>query len=209
MSSLSASLSVPRAPTQRRGQERFELVLSAARELLAQEGMAGFSIPALADRLGFTRTSIYNFFPTPYSILNELARRELDALGGHLLEAVAPRSNLAWDAQVRLTVSAAARYYEENPVARMLVLGGAQTDESYHAQAVTIDRLGEVSRQMFAAAGIRLPRKPVDVMVLAVDIGTACLRHSVLLHGRISNAYRDEAARVMVRYLAPYADEAT
>lgn len=204
MSSITASLSTPRVPTQRRGQERFELVLSEARELLAQEGMAGFSIPILADRLGFTRTSIYNFFPTPYSVLNELAKRELDALGRYLLEAVLPRAGLSWETQVQKTVHAAARYYEENPVARMLILGGAQTDESYHAQAVTIDRLGDVSRQMFAAVGIRLPRKPVDVMVLAVDIATACLRHSVLMHGRITSAYRDEAARVMVMYLTPY-----
>lgn len=204
MNDLQAGLSAPRAPLQQRGQARFELVLEEAQKLLLEQGMAGFSIPALAERLGFTRASIYNFFPTPYAVLNELAKRELLALEQRLLQLTAERPPVSWKEQVRYTVDAAAAFHDERPVARLLILGGMQTDESYRAQAITIGHLGNLSQRLFAEAGIALPREPVDVMVLAVDLGTACFRHSMLLHGRITDAYREEATRVMLRYLTPY-----
>ncbi|WP_162932664.1 TetR/AcrR family transcriptional regulator [Solimonas sp. K1W22B-7] len=204
MNDLQAGLSAPRAPLQQRGQARFELVLEEARKLLIEQGMAGFSIPVLAERLGFTRASIYNFFPTPYAVLNELARRELQDMEQRLVALPAAHPPMSWTEQVRLTVDTAARFHNERPVARLLILGGAQTDESYRAQAMTIDHLGSLSQRLFADAGILLPREPVDVMVLAVDLGTTCFRHSVLLHGHITDAYREEATRAMLRYLTPY-----
>lgn len=197
--------SAARAPLQSRGQARFETVLDAARALLADEGFAGFSIPALAERLGFTRASIYNFFPTPFAVLNELARRELLALEERLRPLGDNRSS-AWTEQIRLTVREVARFYRERPVAQLLILGGPLTDESYRAQALTIEHLGGLSQRMFEAAGVRLPEKPVDVMVVAVEIGTTCLRHSVYRHGKITPAYVEEAAEAMIRYLAPYVE---
>jgi AcrR family transcriptional regulator len=204
MDDLRPERSAARAPTQLRGQARFEIVLDAARQLLGEQGFAGFSIPALAEHLGFTRASIYNFFPTPYAILNELARRELQALEAHLVRRMARLKPSAWRDRIRLTVGEAARFYNQNPVARLLVLGGSLTDEGYRAQAVTIQHLGGLSQRMFADAGIALRREPVDVMVLAVELGVACFRHSVFAHGRITPAYEAEAAEVMTRYLEPY-----
>jgi len=204
MNDLQAGLSAPRAPLQQRGQARFELVLEEAHKLLNEQGFAGFSIPVLAERLGFTRASIYNFFPTPYAVLNELARRELQALEARLTEVVAAEPALSWKARIRRTVEETAQFYAERPVAQLLILGGSVTDESYHAQAMTIQHLGGLSQRMFVDAGVALPQAPVDVMVLAVELGAACMRHSVLLHGRITPAFREEAVRVMLRYLTPY-----
>lgn len=209
MNDLHAGLSAPRAPLQPRGQARFEQVLDAARALLADEGLAGFSIPALAERLGFTRASIYNFFPTPYAVLNELTRRELQLLEERLLALTAAAPELSWQERIRRTVDAAAKFYDERPVAQLLVLGGSLTDEGYRAQALTVQHLGNLSQRLFADAGVRLPRAPVDVMSLAVELGITCFRHSVLLHQRITRAYRDEAVRVMVGYLQPYVRELT
>lgn len=204
MNDLQPGLSAPRAPLQPRGQARFEQVLDASHKLLLEQGLAGFSIPALAERLGFTRASIYNFFPTPYAVLNEMARRELLAMQEQLTQVVAAEPNLSWKQRIRRTVEEATRFYEERPVARLLILGGSVSDENYQAQAMTIQYLGGLSQRMFVEAGIALPQVPVDVMVLAVELGTACLRHSVLLHGRVTPAFREETVKVMLRYLTPY-----
>ena len=69
--------------------ERFDQVLDAAEELLREEGLSGFSIPVLAERLEFTRASIYKFFPTPYAVLNELTVRYLGELEKQLGERAA------------------------------------------------------------------------------------------------------------------------
>jgi len=203
------NLSLAREPLQQRGQERFEAVLSESVRLLKEAGVAGFSIPVLAERLGFTRTSIYNFFPTPYAILNELARRELVAMEAYIARHAAKRGKRSWKEQIRVTVDAATRYYDENPVAQMLLLGCSQSDETYRAQALTVQHLGRWSKWMFQESGVRLPTQPIDVMELAIELGEHCFRHSVLLHGRITTEFRHEASCVMVRYLEPYVNESS
>lgn len=208
MDDVQPALSTARLPTQQRGQARFEIVLEAARQLLKEAGFAGFSIPVLAERLGFTRASIYNFFPTPYAILNELARRDLEALEDHLVRRISGTRLGGWKERIRFTVSEAARFHNNHPVARLLVLGGTLTDEGYRAQTITIRHLGGLSQRLFADVGIVVPREPVDVMMLAVELGVACFRQSVLLHGRVTPDYESEAAQVMTRYLAPYVRQA-
>lgn len=207
MDDSAPSPSAARTPLQSRGQARFETVLDGARVLLEEQGFAGFSIPALAERLGFTRASIYNFFPTPFAVLNELARRELLALEARLAPMSTNAGQRAWTEQIRRTVREVAQFYREHPIAQLLILGGPLTDESYRAQALTIEHLGGLSQRMFESAGVKLPQKPVDVMVLAVEIGTTCLRHSVFHHGRVTPAYVDEASEAMIRYLAPHVEK--
>ncbi len=200
---------LPRQPLQQRAKERFERVLEEAEALLLQQGLAGFSIPVLAQRLDYPRASIYKFFPTPYAVFNELLRRYLERLEQALYRNSAPLiGRLSWREAATALVTDAAEFHNANPVARLLILGGPVSDESYRAQEITIQHLGGLTRRLFATTGVLLPQQP-DVATLAVDIGTTCFRHSVFLHGEITPAYRDEAAYAMVSYLSRYADPAT
>jgi len=197
-------LATARQPRQQRARERFEQVLACAHELLRAEGLAGFSIPAVAERLGYTRASIYKFFPTPHAVLNELARRSLDALEARL-EKLAPRV-LAdpWPRAMRAMTLEAAAFHNGNPVARLLILGGPVSDESFRVQERTIQRLGELTRALFLMRGLHLPTAKPDAAMLAVDLGTTCFRVSQFLHGRITPEYAEEAVFVMEAYLRRY-----
>jgi AcrR family transcriptional regulator len=207
MNQALSSDALPRRPLQQRAKDRFERVLAEAEALLLETGLGGFSIPLLAGRLGYPRATIYKFFPTPYAVFNELLRRCLAELEETLVREAAPvvAQGLPWREAARLLVTHAAAFHNAKPVARLLILGGPVSDESYRAQEITIQHLGGLARQLLAAVGITLPAEP-DVATLAVDIGTTCFRHSVLLHGEITPAYRDEAVYAMVAYLARYAD---
>lgn len=194
-----------RQPQQTRARERCEQVLEAARALLREEGLASFSIPVLAERLGYTRASIYKFFPTPNAVLNELIQHELARLEAQLALRAGVVLHLPWTDALREVVHEAVAFYNANPVARVLVLGGPVSDDSYRAQEITIQRLGGLTRSLLLMRGIRLPQQSPDAATLAVEIGTACLRLSQYLHGEITPAYRDEAVHAMHAYLARYA----
>jgi AcrR family transcriptional regulator len=198
---------LPRQPHQQRAKDRFERVLEEAEVLLLEAGLNGFSIPLLAERLGYPRATIYKFFPTPYAVFNELLRRCLARLEETLVREAAPvvARNLPWREAARLLVTHAAAFHNADPVARLLILGGPVSDESYRAQEITIQHLGSLTRRLFDTVGVNLPQEP-DVATLAIDIGTTCFRHSVFLHGAITPAYRDEAVYAMVAYLSRYAD---
>jgi AcrR family transcriptional regulator len=193
-----------RKPQQQRARVRCERVLDEARKLLVERGVAEFSIPELAVRLRYSRAAIYNFFPTPSAIFNELTQRYLLELESMLLRNAPGPDTLSWQDGAHAFATLAARFYNQNPAACLLILGGASSNESYVAQALLLQRLGGLVEQRFARRGIALPSSPPNVALLSVEIGTACLRASFFLHGRVTPEYEREAGRAMVSYLAAY-----
>lgn len=197
-----------RQPLQQRSQDRFERILGESEALLLESGLSGFSIPELAKRLDCPRASIYKYFPTHYAVLNELVSRYYAELEGLLTRKAARTSDLSWQQSVEAFVNTAARFYEANPVCRLLLLGGAVTDDAYRAQEITIQHLGNLTRMLLARIGVELPEQPLDVAALAVAIGTTCFRLSFLQHKQITREYREEAAYAMQAYLSRYMDRA-
>jgi AcrR family transcriptional regulator len=193
---------VARQPRQLRARVRFDQVMDAAESLLSEHGLGGFSIPAVADKLGYTRASIYKFFPTPYAVLNELVTRKLGELEQRLMQLAPQVLPQPWPQAMRAMVLKAAAFYNADLVARILVLGGPVTDDSYRAQELTIQRLGGLARELLLTRGIQIPKARPDAAMLLVEVGTTCFRVSQFLHGRITPEYQEEAVAVMQSYLS-------
>lgn len=196
-------LDVVRRPTQQRARARFERILEEAECVLRDGGLSAFSIPVLAQRLGYTRGSVYAYFPTPHALLGELASRHLSALEvmfGAQLEALRA---VGWRGGIGLVADHAALFYNARPVASLLLLGGGASDASLRAHEQTNKRLGDFIRGIWSQAR-DLPAAPPDVTTLAADIGTAVFRRSWFEHGRITPPYRDAAVAAMIGFLEPY-----
>lgn len=196
-------LAVARQPTQQRAKERFDRILQEAETLLVEEGLSGFSIPAVAERLGFTRGSVYAYFPTPYAILNELVRRYLVELESEFHARMGQLRSMHWREGIEAVVDHAVQFHNSHPAARLLILGGAVTDDSYRAQEQTNKRLGNLGRKAWTLTA-RLPAGAPDIITLSADIGTACFRRSFFEHGEITPAYRDAAVVAMSSFLDTY-----
>jgi AcrR family transcriptional regulator len=197
-------LAVARQPTQQRARERFDRILEESESLLLEVGLSGFSIPILAERLDYTRGSVYAYFPTHYAILNELVRRYAAQLEAMFLKRGEDLLQLAWRESVGAVVDQAVHFHNSKPVARLLILGGAVTDDSYRAQETMIKRLGDFARAVWKQKGLVLPDRQPDVTTLAVDIATACFRRSYFEHGSITPAYREAAITAMIAFLEPW-----
>ncbi|HMJ12007.1 MAG TPA: TetR/AcrR family transcriptional regulator [Polyangiaceae bacterium] len=193
-----------RKPQQQRARIRCERVLDEARKLLIERGVAGFSIPDLATRLGYSRAAIYNFFPAPSAIFNELTQRYLLELEAQLFRNAPEPLKLSWQDGAHAFATLAAKFYNRNPAACILILGGSTSNESTVAQALLLQRLGSLVEQRFVQRGIVLPSSPPNVALLSVEIGTACLRASFFLHGKVTPEYQREAGKAMIAYLSQY-----
>lgn len=200
-------LAIAKQPTQQRAKDRFDRILQEAETLLIEEGLSGFSIPALAERLAYTRGSVYAYFPTPYVILNELVRRYLIQLEDVFYARAAELRSIGWREGIAAVVDHAVHFHNSCPAARLLILGGAVTDDSYRAQEQTNKHLGNLGRKVWYE-GLQLPEGSPDVTTLSADIGTACFRRSFFEHGEITPAYRDAAVTAMTGFLSPYVESA-
>jgi AcrR family transcriptional regulator len=59
---------------------RFDAILAAARELLAESGVEGFTIEDVAARAQIPVGSMYQFFPNKFAIVAELDLRDTESL---------------------------------------------------------------------------------------------------------------------------------
>jgi AcrR family transcriptional regulator len=57
------TITTPRTRKQREYAERSERILDAVRELLATEGYAGLGMDRLAERIGYSKGTVYQHFP--------------------------------------------------------------------------------------------------------------------------------------------------
>ena len=90
-----------------------ELILDAAREIFAAEGLEGASLRAIATRAGYTPAALYFHFDSKEAIYAEVLRRTLASLGDAVDAAIvktrSPRQKF------HSAAMAFFRYYAENP----------------------------------------------------------------------------------------------
>lgn len=73
---MARPLSVARKqPTQQRARERLDKIMSAASELIARTGSDRLKMGELADRVGISIGSLYQYFPDKSAIIRSLAER--------------------------------------------------------------------------------------------------------------------------------------
>lgn len=70
--------------TTRRGQRARDELMQAAREVLTEQGMEGFSLREVARRTGYAPSAIYNHFPNRDALIAAVAFDSLELLGGYL-----------------------------------------------------------------------------------------------------------------------------
>ncbi len=63
-------------------------ILEAARDLLAEGGVAGFSMRQIADRVGVTATALYHYFDGKQDIVNRVVLSAFERFGSYLKDAM-------------------------------------------------------------------------------------------------------------------------
>ena len=67
----------------RRRAERRREILDTALETLAEEGLAGLTMPGLAKRIECAVGGLYRYFPSKEAVLFELQKEAIEALGDY------------------------------------------------------------------------------------------------------------------------------
>lgn len=134
-------------PTQARGQDTYEIVLTTAGEMLRETGFEQLTTNAICKRAGLTPPALYRYFPNKYAILKELGDRLMKAQDDRVL---------AWIEAGGLDADTAAERIEQNAVmmTEMIELtrrfpGGAAISRALRAVPM-LQQLRFASRDMVA-----------------------------------------------------------
>ena len=106
---------------------RFDAILTAARDLLAEGGLEGFTIDDVAMRAGIPVGSVYQFFPNKFAIVAELDAIDTAALIDDLA-ASAERFTLGdWQSETNALIDLVAAHWVDDPTRRAVWLAMRST----------------------------------------------------------------------------------
>ena len=102
-------------PQQLRSRERVEVVLSAAKKILGEDGYSKLTLSAVCEIAGVKQTSIYRYWPNKEALLTSIA----DAFETEFTAELAKIEDIAFDADWRevqsVLLSGLADFCEANP----------------------------------------------------------------------------------------------
>lgn len=165
-----------------------ELILEAAKQIFAEEGLEGASLRAIAVRAGYTPAALYFYFESKEAIYAEVLKASLASLGEVVHEAVAQTRTSAQ--RLKAAAMGFFRFYTENPrdldLGFYLFRGGMKPAGLGRARDETLNAALEAALRPIADAALELGASRQKANLLMVD----CFAHAtgllLLLHtGRI------------------------
>ncbi|HDS1733959.1 MULTISPECIES: TetR/AcrR family transcriptional regulator [Pseudomonas] len=191
----------PRASSQ----ARIEAILAAARELLAEQGVAGLSIYSVAERAQIPPSSVYHFFASVPALLEALTADVHRAFREALRAPIDGAALVTWHDLSRVIEQRMLLIYNQDAAARQLILAQHGLSEVTQADRQHDMELGELMHKLFDQY-FQLPAVPsdVDVFALAMELSDRVYARSVQLHEQITPRMAEEGQRVFEAYLGLY-----
>ena len=196
-----ASARKPRASSQ----ARIQLILDAARQLLAENGVDNLSIYSVAERAGIPPSSVYHFFASVPALLQGLTADIHAAFRATLQQPVNHAELRDWRDLSRIVEQRMLDIYSADSAARQLILsqhGLAEVTQADHQHDL---ELGRLMHDLFNRH-FPLPELPqdIDVFALALELGDRVYARSVQQSGEITPRLAEEGQRVFDAYLGLY-----
>lgn len=191
-----------RRPSQLRTQERVARAIAAAEILLIERGPEEVSIPDIAEASGVPRASLYQFFANKYQLFGAIAEQHLSQVCELVRQAGPAFVGMDFHTVAPVLVRAASNYYNQHPVAGILILGWPVSRESYLAQEVTIENIGHEVRIIFSTLSdsIALPNEP-DCATLMVEVAFSIMKFGYYRDGEITETTMQQATHACIGYI--------
>lgn len=179
------------------------LILEAAREVFAAEGLEGASLRAIATRAGYTPAALYFHFDSKEAIYAEVLHGSLAALGLTVDGAVAKAQGA--EAKLRAAATTFFRFYAKNPrdldLGFYLFRGGMKPKGLGRERDEALNESLEAALRPIADAAQALGSSPSEADLLVVDTFAHATGLLLLLHtGRI-RMFGASAAERMEAYV--------
>lgn len=197
-------------PKQERSQKRMDQVVLTTEKMLLDIGIEKISIPEIAKESGVPRASIYQFFPTKYDLLRHISLKHLNDLIGELkfvaMQVFLDHPNAEIEKYGRLLTSAliqhTAKFHNDSPIATLLILSGAATQQSYMEYQVELNKVSTAIRQALTMIKLDhyVPKHP-DTLTILIELIFSCMKYGYYTENYVSEAICQEAYRAGIAYL--------
>lgn len=202
-----------RQPRQTRGQQRVELLLNAAAEVIAESGLEAATAEAIALRAKTAKGSLYQFFPNRDAVLAALALRYADEMRA-IHERAFPMDphGLPLERLIDRIVNPLAEFHDRHPAFRRVFASFDGPADEMRSAPIRLrhqlfDSFVDRLDVLFAARNPALPaRDRRRAAMMAASVGHAVLARRSRSAAGDKKALLDDLKRMLVGYLAPLLD---
>lgn len=193
-------LRVRHRPVRERGRIRFEAILSAARELLLERGIEGFTIEDLAQRAAIPVGSVYQYFPNKFAVVAELDAQGTRDLVDDLLASASRFPAADWQLETNHLIDVISEHWAADP-SRSAVWLAMRSNAATRSLAAEHSRI--LVTELLPIVSELNPELPdADRLTIAEVVVEMC---QTLLHFSVSDGRPDPATvRELKRMLRAY-----
>ena len=191
-----------REPKQERGSIKFERLLDATHELVAERNVGEFSLSDVANRAEVAIGTAYHFFPNVNAALVALVHRYDQVF----VDIVATSAGAeTWHDILNDQIERSRRYMNDNPSAMKLLASPDRPTVLRQSNASgDVDLAKAIIESLQTQFKVPSRPPPEQLMRLGIALINGVWELSIILHGRITTDYGRESASAVYAYLRQY-----
>ena len=190
---------------QARSLERRRKILNVAREMITTNAIPHLSLYDIAHKAEIPPSSLYHFFPKTEALLQALAEEVFDAFDECVARPLADEEINHWSDISRILETRMLEYYQQNEMARALILGQHLHVDILASDHQHDDEMGKRIEQIYRRYFV-LPKLPehYNIFAIALQIADKVYAMSHQEFGNITPTMAMEGWRAARSYLALY-----
>ncbi len=184
---------------------RRKKIINAARELITSESISNLSLYDIARKAEIPPSSLYHFFPKIELLLQSLAEESFAVFDACVSDPIPPEKIQHWSDIGYTLESRMVQYYQQNDMARALILGQHLHSDILIADHKHDDKMGKQIDQIYRQH-FQLPPLPKEynIFAIALQIADKVYAMSHQEYSNITPAMAREGWRAARSYLATY-----
>ena len=190
---------------QARSLERRKKIMDVARELITSESISSLSLYDIAHRAEIPPSSVYHFFPKIEYLLEALAEEVFAAFDDSVSKPLLGGKIEHWSDIAFIIETRMVEYYQQNPMARALILGQHVHNNILASDHKHDDEMGKQIEAIFRRY-FQLPPLPKEynIFAIALQIADKVYAMSHQEYGNITPDMAREGWRAAYSYLSIY-----
>lgn len=197
-----------RIPTQTRSRQRLSLLLDATATLLESREIAEIGLYDIARAAAVPPASAYHLLPSKEAAFLALAERYLADLQALADAPITPGAIRHWSDLIRIRAARTVGFYEKNPVAAKLFLSGSILAEIRAADLDFVSRVSALSLAWMDRSFVMPYLAEAEMkFTTLIAIFDGVWTTSYGRHGRITEAFAEEACRAALAYCRSFLPE--
>lgn len=186
-------------------EQKIQKINEAVVELMEKREATDISMYDVAKQCGMATSTVYHHYPNIETLFHSLLNNVFEEFESLLENCIIASKIDHWTDINKMIESAYVKYYNNNPIAKKLILGQHTFSQLCHADTENDLKLGEQTEAIYRKY-FEIPQleQPINIFSISLQVADKIYSMSYRKYGYITPELAQEAIRLTESYLKLY-----